>query len=179
MSSEQVDRRPSPTSVKKDVGFGPPRLDDGRELWRLARDSQTLDLNSAYTYVLCCRDFAATSVVARSADGVCGFVFGYARPEQPRTLFVWQVAVDVTQRGRGLALRMLDYLADDRYGYVEATVTPGNKPSDRLFSSFARGRNAPLERMPLFGSELFPGDHEPEVLYRIGPLDSCPPRGDG
>jgi L-2,4-diaminobutyric acid acetyltransferase len=179
MSSEQVGRRPGSSSVKKDVGFGPPRLDDGRELWRLARDSRTLDLNSAYTYVLCCRDFAATSVVARSAGGVCGFVIGFARPQQPRTLFVWQVAVDVAQRGHGLARRMLDHLADDGYSYVEATVTPSNAASDRLFSSFARGRNAALERTPLFGAELFPGDHEPEVLYRIGPLGSCPPPGDG
>jgi L-2,4-diaminobutyric acid acetyltransferase len=179
MSSEQVGRRPGSTSVKSDVAFGSPRLDDGRELWRLARDSRTLDLNSAYTYVLCCRDFAATSVVARSADGVCGFVIGFARPEQPRTLFVWQVAVDPAQRGRGLARQMLDHLADDRYGYVEATVTPDNTASDRLFSSFARGRDAALERTPLFGAELFPGDHEPEVLYRIGPLASCPPAGDG
>jgi L-2,4-diaminobutyric acid acetyltransferase len=179
MSSEQVGRQPGSTSVRMDVGFGSPQLDDGRELWRLARDSQTLDLNSAYTYVMCCRDFAATSVVARNADGVCGFVIGFARPERPRTLFVWQVAVDVTQRGRGLGRHMLDYLADDRYRYVEATVTPGNMASDRLFSSFARGRNAELERTPLFGAELFPGDHEPEVLYRIGPLGSCPPAGDG
>jgi L-2,4-diaminobutyric acid acetyltransferase len=176
MSSEQ-DERQGATSVKTDVGFGQPRLDDGRELWRLARDSRTLDVNSAYTYVLCCRDFAATSVVARSADGVCGFVFGFARPARPDTLFVWQVAVDAAQRGRGLAGRMLDYLADDRYGYVEATVTPDNTASDRLFSSFARARNATLERTPLFGAELFPGDHEPEVLYRIGPLGS-PPAGD-
>src|SRR5262245_37285794 len=114
MSSEQVNRQPGSAFVKMDVGFEPPRLDDGRELWRIARDSRTLDLSSAYTYVLCCRDFAATSVVARSAGGVHGFIVGFARPEQPRTLFVWQVAVDVTQRGRGLARRMLDHLADER-----------------------------------------------------------------
>lgn len=170
MSSKQLCRRPGSPPVETDVELGSPRLDDGRGLWRLARDSHTLDLNSAYTYVLCCRDFAATSVVARDAGGVCGFVIGFARPEQPRTLFVWQVAVDPQQRGRGLARRMLDHLADERYGYLEATVTPENTASDRLFSSFARSRNAALRRTPLFGSELFPDEHEPEMLYRIGPL---------
>lgn len=170
MSSEPVCRQSVSVSHNMDIGFGPPRLDDGQEMWRLARDSGNLDVNSPYSYVLWCRDFAATSVVARSGGSVCGFVNGFVRPEDPRTLFVWQVAVDVTQRGRGVAGHMLDYLADDRYEFVEATVTPDNTPSDRLFVSFARDRGATLERVPLFGADLFPGDHEPEVLYRIGPL---------
>jgi L-2,4-diaminobutyric acid acetyltransferase len=167
MSAGHVRRRPEPTT---DVGVGPPRLEDGRELWRIAHDSKILDVNSPYSYVLWCRDFAATSVVARSKDGVCGFVTGFARPEDPGTLFVWQVAVDAAQRGTGLARRMLDYLAGTGCRFVEATVTPGNIASDRLFQSFARNRGAALERTPLLGGELFPDKHEPEVLYRIGPL---------
>jgi L-2,4-diaminobutyric acid acetyltransferase len=178
MSSAHVRRRPDSSLATEDVGFGPPRLEDGRELWRIARDSKTLDVNSPYSYIMWCRDFAATSVVARSADGVCGFVTGFARPENPGTLFVWQVAVDAAQRGRGLAGRMLAHLADDGCRFVEATVTPDNTASDRLFQSFARERGAGLQRIPLLGGELFPGDHEPEVLYRIGPLDKRPPSGD-
>jgi L-2,4-diaminobutyric acid acetyltransferase len=141
-------------------------------LWRIARDSQTLDLNSAYSYVLWCRDFAATSVVARADAAVCGFVTGYARPEDPKTLFVWQIAVDAAHRGHGLARRMLDHLAEGGCAFVEATVTPGNIASDRLFRSFARDRGAALEHRPLLSAELFPGEHEAEVLYRIGPLDA-------
>lgn len=162
-----------------DVRFEPPKLEDGRELWRIARDSKTLDLNSPYSYVMWCRDFAATSVVARSNDGVHGFVTGFTRPPDPGTLFVWQVAVDARHRGRGLARRMLDHLAAGGCRYVEATVTPGNVASDRLFTSFARDRGAGLERRSLLGTELFPGEHEPEVLYRIGPLDPQPPATDG
>ena len=169
MSAERVRRRPDSSSTT-DVGLGPPCLGDGRELWRIARDSETLDVNSPYSYVLWCRDFAATSVVARSEDGVCGFAIGFARPEDPGTLFVWQVAVDAVRRGTGLAHRMLDHLANAGCRFVEATVTPGNIASDRLFQSFARDRGAALERTPLLGGELFPGEHEPEVLYRIGPL---------
>ncbi len=154
-----------------DIRFGRPSLRDGRELWRIARDSTTLDLNSPYSYLLWCRDFAATSIVARSDAGVCGYVTGFARPQEPETLFVWQVAVDAAQRGRGLARRMLDRLAGG-FGFVEATVTPGNVASDRLFASFAREHGATLDRTPLLTGEMFPGDHEPEVLYRIGPLPS-------
>lgn len=161
-----------------DEVFEPPRPGDGRYLWRIARDSQTLDLNSPYTYVLWCRDFAATSVVARADGRVRGFVIGFDRPEEPGTLFVWQVAVDAAWRGRALASRMLDHLADRGHPFVEATVTPDNTASDRLFTAFARDHGAELARTPLFAEEVFPGEHEAEVLYRIGPLDTRSPRGD-
>jgi L-2,4-diaminobutyric acid acetyltransferase len=65
---------------------------------------------------------------------------------------------------------MLDYLATRGCRFIEATVTPDNVASDRLFAAFARDRGAKLERRPLLDGELFPGAHEPEVLYRIGPL---------
>jgi L-2,4-diaminobutyric acid acetyltransferase len=154
-----------------DEVFEPPTIEDGRHLWRIARDSQTLDLNSPYSYVLWCRDFAATSVVARAGGGIRGFVTGFERPEEPGTLFVWQVAVDREWRGRALAARMLGHLADRGHRYVEATVTPDNTASDRLFTAFARDRGADLRRTPLLSTDLFPGDHQPEELYRIGPLD--------
>jgi L-2,4-diaminobutyric acid acetyltransferase len=161
-----------------DEAFVPPRLEDGRQLWRIARDSKTLDLNSPYSYILWCRDFAATSVVARADGEVRGFVTGFDRPEDPGTLFVWQVAVDAAWRGRGLAGRMLAALAGRGFRFVEATVTPDNTASDRLFTAFARDRDTELRRTPLLPGELFPGDHQPEELYRIGPLDRQDTRGD-
>jgi L-2,4-diaminobutyric acid acetyltransferase len=169
---------PDSSSSALDEAFEPPRLEDGRHLWRIARDSKTLDLNSPYSYVLWCRDFAATSVVARSGAEIRGFVTGFERPEDPGTLFVWQVAVDAAWRGRALAARMLGYLADRGHRYVEATVTPDNIPSARLFTAFARDRGAELTRTPLLSGDLFPGDHEPEELYRIGPLDAEVTSGD-
>lgn len=148
-------------------------------MWRIARDSGELDLNSPYSYVMWCRDFSATSVVARDpsvrADGTpVGFVTGFRRPEAPDTYFVWQVAVDEAARGRGLGRRMLDDLGDRMVAagcrFLEATVTPDNVASERLFRSFALSRGAALERGELFGADHFPGDHEPEMLFRIGPL---------
>jgi L-2,4-diaminobutyric acid acetyltransferase len=161
-----------------------PRIDrpdpaDGAALWRIAKDSETLDLNSSYSYLLWCRDFAGTSVVARAADGTpVGFVTAYLRPDRPRTLLVWQVAVDTAYRGRGLAARLLDGLAEHvtaAYGVteVETTITPGNTASERLFTSFARRHGATVEREVLFGTDQFPdGPHDPEVLHRIGPLSA-------
>lgn len=156
-----------------------PRLEDGAALWRIARDSRTLDLNSSYSYLLWCRDFADTSVVARAADGTAvGFITGYLRPRRPRTLLIWQVAVDEAQRGRGLAAAMLDGLTTrtaQELGVegIETTVTPDNTPSNRLFTSYAGRHAAALEREVLFDGPAFPeSGHEPEVLYRIGPVAS-------
>lgn len=154
-----------------------PSLGDGPRLWELARDAGELDLNTPYSYALWCRDFARTSVVVRAADGLQGFVTGYVRPDDPRTLFVWQVAVDPRCRGRRLGRRMLDWLGarlpELGCHYIEATVTPTNTPSTRLFESFAEAWHASLTRRTLFDATMFPGEHEPEVLFRIGPLDAA------
>ncbi|GAA2417269.1 diaminobutyrate acetyltransferase [Streptomyces glaucosporus] len=153
----------------------PPGVEDGAAVWRIARDSRALDLNSSYSYLLWFRDFAATSVVARGDGGEpVGFTTGYVRPERPRTLVVWQIAVEERQRGRGLAAAMLDHLAarlrPRGVRYLETTVTPANTASNRLFTVFARRHGAALGREVLFDGGLFPDGHEPEVLYRIGPL---------
>ncbi|MEU4093129.1 diaminobutyrate acetyltransferase [Streptomyces sp. NPDC026673] len=164
-------------TVARELLLDTPRIEDGAALWRIARDSRALDLNSPYSYLLWCRDFAGTSVVARAADGeAIGFVTGYVRPERPRTLVVWQVAVDVGHRGRGLAAAMLDDLARRAAASgvreIETTITPDNEASQRLFTSFGERHGARTEREVLFDAALFPDDggHQPEVLYRIGPL---------
>ncbi|MFF1444199.1 diaminobutyrate acetyltransferase [Streptomyces sp. NPDC058295] len=165
------------TAAQSDLRIDSPSVEDGAALWRLAKESGTLDLNSSYSYLLWCRDFAATSAVARAEGGEpVGFVTGYVRPEDPGTLLVWQVAVDAAHRGRGLAAALLDGLtarvaAERPLTAVETTITPGNTASERLFTSFADRHGATVTREVLFDSGLFPdGPHDPEVLYRIGPL---------
>ncbi|WP_128436644.1 diaminobutyrate acetyltransferase [Streptomyces cyaneus] len=165
------------TAAQADLQIDRPAVADGAALWRIARDSKALDLNSSYSYLLWCRDFADTSAVARDERGEpVGFVTGYVRPDRPQTLLVWQVAVDDTHRGRGIAAALLDGLvarAGREYGVtsVETTITPGNTASERLFGAFAERHGAALEREVLFDAGLFPdGPHDPEVLYRIGPL---------
>ncbi|WP_245633151.1 diaminobutyrate acetyltransferase [Luteipulveratus mongoliensis] len=161
---------PSTTSSAND--FRPPSLADGGDLWRIASDAGSLDVNSSYAYLLWCRDYASTSVVADVDGEPAGFVTGYTRPESPETLMVWQVAVDDAARGRGLALGMLDALADRVADarWMETTITDDNAASIALFTRFAEGRGASIDRADLFGSQHFPDEHDPERLYRIGPL---------
>lgn len=144
-------------------------------MWRIATECG-LDRNSPYKYLLFCRDFHQTSAVVRVGGETAGFVTGYQRPGTD-SLFIWQVGVLDRFRKRGLALAMLDELQQrgpHPSRYVEATVTPGNEGSWRLFHAFADQVGAELEKEPLFGPELFPHDHEPEILVRIGPI----PRAD-
>ena len=105
-----------------------------------------------------------------------GFISAYLVPGRTDTLFVWQVAVGASARGQGLATRMLDALLQ-RPGcrgvtHMETTVTASNDASWALFEGFARKHGAPLRRSTLFDRNTdFNGEHESEILARIGPLE--------
>lgn len=149
-----------------------PRVADGADMWHLTRATGVLDVNSSYHYLLWCRDFADTSVVAADQDGnMMGFVTGFFRPQQPVTLLIWQVAVDSAARGQGLASRMLDYLVEITGAQrLETTVTDDNAASKRLFASLAERHEASHEIEPLFTSAMYPDGHDTEYLHRIGPF---------
>lgn len=169
--------------VRRDatVEIRSPLVTDGADIWRIARDSQTLDLNSSYAYILYARDFSDTCRVAKVDEETAGFVIGYRRPERQDCLFVWQVAVDERFRGLGLAARMLDSLVEEAPNHspvrtLETTITEDNSASQRLFRKFAHRWDAERVNVrPLFEEDHFPsqGDHDPEPLYEIGPLNSA------
>jgi L-2,4-diaminobutyric acid acetyltransferase len=149
-----------------------PSTQDAAAIWRIARDSGKLDLNSSYAYVLWCHDFADTSAVARVGDRVVGFVIGYRRQAAPDTVVVWQIAVDAGQRGQGTAAALLDALVRETGATrIETTVTPDNDASNALFRSFADRWDARLRVVGEFAEDVFPDTHETEVLYRIGPFE--------
>lgn len=156
------------------VHIRPPGVRDGTPIWRLVRDTGVLDLNSAYCYVLFCRDHAATSAVAEIDREMAGFVTAYVPPGRSDTLFVWQVGVTAQARGRGLALAMLEALlrrpACAQVRQVETTVSPANAASRALFAALARRHNADIHELAGFPATLFPDGHDPEPLLRIAPL---------
>lgn len=164
--------RANPTTAPDAVLFRSPQIDDGVRLWEIARDSKVLDLNSSYAYLLWCRDFGATSIVAEVDDRVVGFVTGYTRPSAQDTLFVWQVAVDESQRGKAIAARMLSSLLDRTaplgVSHLETTISPDNEASIALFTALARRRDVPITKHTLFSPSDFPDGHEAEDLYRVG-----------
>ncbi|NUL44435.1 diaminobutyrate acetyltransferase [Cellulosimicrobium funkei] len=149
----------------------PPQTEDGAALWRMTKDSKVLDVNSSYYYLLWCRDFADTTVIAEIDGEPAGFVTGYLRPDAPTTLMVWQVAVTEAARGHGLASRMLDELvARTSAEALETTITDDNVASQRLFSSLAERFGADHQVTPLITAEMYPDGHDTEFLHRISPL---------
>ncbi|TWP35860.1 diaminobutyrate acetyltransferase [Leekyejoonella antrihumi] len=162
----------APSTPRRTVALRQPTVDDGGELWRMATESQTLDVNTSYAYLLWCRDFGTTSLMAEIDGEPAGFVIGYVRPENPETLMIWQVAVDSSHRGQGLARTLLDGLVDRVPGVtrMETTITDDNRASIALFTSFAKRRDASIQRDDLFGDHHFPDNHDAERLYTIAPL---------
>ena len=145
-------------------------------MYRLVQAAGTLEANSSYTYLVFARHFRSACIMAWHGDEPVGFVMGYRIPEQPDSLFVWQVGVSKLAQGQGLGLRLLQALveqpANSDVRYLCASVTPDNIPSRKLFSAFAREAGAEVEIDESFmPAEHYPDGHQPEGLFRIGPLN--------
>ena len=120
-------------------------------------------------------------MVAEQRGRLVGWVSGYRPPNRPDELFIWQVAVDLDARGRGLGERMILSLlarpAAQGVAFLTSTVTGDNRASWRLFEAIARRLDAPLEKTAHFEREThFAGKHDTEWQARISPLpDGCLP----
>ncbi len=165
-----------PIHSKGDILFRKPVLSDGAAVHDLIRRSPPLDLNSAYAYFLLCEHFADTSMVCLDAEGVIGFISAYFPPGRRDTLFVWQVAVDARQRGKRLAPMMLASLLarpECRHvRFLETTITPDNRASNRLFERFAADHGADIDSEAFIAGEQLGAGHPSEMLRRVGPLDA-------
>lgn len=153
--------------------FRKARAEDGARMYELVREMGGLELNTAYFYVLFCIDFADTCVVADVDDRLAGFVLGHRPPQRPDAVFVWQVGVAPFMRKQGLARRLLDAFLEQNPDarWLEASVTPGNTASRKLFRAVARDHRVDCQVSDFMLAEHFPDGHEPEELFRIGPFE--------
>ncbi|WP_274364140.1 diaminobutyrate acetyltransferase [Paenibacillus thermotolerans] len=152
-----------------------PNKTDGGRIWEIVRNSEKLDVNSPYSYLLLGKYFHDTCAVAEFDGEPVGFVTGFRHPARKDTWFVWQIAVEEQARGRGVGRALLEHVlnrpehADIRY--IETTISPSNAASQQLFLRLARERKAVCEITECFTSQLFPeGAHEDEMLFQIGPM---------
>lgn len=139
------------------------------------KNTKILDLNSSYSYLLWCSYFSETSIVVEIDEKVVGFVSGFVKPNSPNRLFIWQVAVAESERGKGRASRMLKQLLErdvcKDIQYLETTVSPSNIASQKLFSGLARDLDTSLHVSACFAANDFPEKgHEDEWIHQIGPF---------
>lgn len=152
-----------------------PTKADGYPLHQLIAACPPLDPNSVYCNLLQCHHFADTSVAAELNGKLAGFVSGYLIPQEPDTLFIWQVAVHADARGLGLGKRMIRHiLARDTCSQVKrlkTTITPGNEASWAMFRSLARDLGAKIEQQLEYEQDThFGGQHDSEILLTIAPV---------
>ena len=158
-----------------DIRLRPPRLQDGKAVHDLIAGSPPLDVNSTYNYFLLCSHFADTCVIGELNGQVASFLSAYRIPGDPESLFIWQMAVDGSLRGKGMAGRMLQEVlarpAAQGVRFIQTTVSPSNTASRRVFERFAERGGFGFEETVFLTAEDF-GDegHEEEVLFRIGPV---------
>ncbi|MFC4768905.1 diaminobutyrate acetyltransferase [Effusibacillus consociatus] len=152
-----------------------PRKEDGGQIWELVRETGVLDLNSPYAYLMLCKFFSSTCVVAEERNQIVGFVSAFRPPTSDDTIFVWQIGVSESHRGSGLGMALLKELisrdACAGIRYLEATVSPSNLPSQSLFRSLSREFATDCEVVECFPAHLFPGrNHQAEMTFRVGPF---------
>ncbi len=159
--------------MNKDIIFRPPTSSDAAAMHRIAQDSQVLSVNSTYSYALMARHFHKTCLVAEHQGNVCGYITGFAPPEQPKTLFIWQIGVAKPMQKQGLGKELLITLVKAKQPvFLEATIDPGNQASINLFKSVASYFDADHTYFttPFFDTnDLHDGEHV-EHLMNIGPF---------
>jgi L-2,4-diaminobutyric acid acetyltransferase len=154
------------------ITFRKPRKTDGADIWRLINGTGKLDVNSMYCNLLQCDHFADTCILAEMDGAIVGWISGYLPPDDNRTFFVWQVAVDEAARGRGVAKKMLTKLMRrpgvHQVRRMQTTITKDNAASWALFRSFARDSGGEMDDEPHFRAEdHFDGAHDTEHLVTI------------
>lgn len=158
--------RPELPSLRK------PAAKDGAEIWKLVRACRPLDENSMYCNLLQCDHFTDTCVVAELSGEIVGWISAYVMPNEPDTLFVWQVAVSDVARGRGLGTLMLQSILNRPHckgvSRVQTTITADNEASWALFRKFARSNRAEMDVEAYYTQALhFQERHKTEHLVTI------------
>lgn len=161
--------------LSQEVKLRRPCVEDGKAIWNLVKGTGVLDLNSAYSYLMLCKYFHDTCVVAEINQEIVGFISAFIPPTNPDTIFVWQVGVEEAQRGKGVGLIMLkDILAREvckEVRFLDITVTLSNIPAQALYRKLARELGVTYEVSECFSRELFPDvGHEAELMFHIGPF---------
>jgi len=154
-----------------DIVYRSPNRQHAVALTNLVTHIKTLDTNSGYLYALLCTHFANYCVIALRQDALVGFVTSYPLPDEPNTLFVWQIGVAPNARTLGIARGLLNTLQArpwfSRITQVQCTIDPLNPASRALFSRWAQDLSGTLTEQSFFSATELGIAHAPEPLISI------------
>ncbi|MCE8027711.1 diaminobutyrate acetyltransferase [Halomonas daqingensis] len=154
--------------------FKQPTIHDAKDMYHLACETTQLDRYPEYFYLLWCRDFQETSLIAKKDGDLIGFVIGYIRPDFPSTLLIWQQATQKSVINRGLGVRLLNDLIcrckDRGVDFVEATIDPCNYTAERTLLGISKMHRTSMEKAVIFEQKHFSVEHHAEMLVKVGPL---------
>jgi L-2,4-diaminobutyric acid acetyltransferase len=161
--------------VESNITFQIPNAQLAWQVHQLIQQCPPLDTNSVYCNLLQCDHFADTCVAAMQNNKLVGFISAYIKPQQPDTLFVWQVAVHELGRGKGLASKMLVDILQRKHchsvQFLETTITKNNQASWALFNRLTEKLHTSNRVGEYYKKdEHFNGQHDTEHLLRIGPF---------
>lgn len=183
-SDGQATQGISPTDPSRTGGtvtVRKPTPEDGSAVHALIAACPPLDRNSLYFDLIQCSHFADTCALAETNGAgqggderaPIGFVSGHIVPSTPDTLFIWQVAIDTSARGMGLAARLILEIAARpecrQVRKIVATITPDNAASWALFKGVAAKLSTPYAVEDHFDKDRhFHGQHDSEDAIIIG-----------
>jgi L-2,4-diaminobutyric acid acetyltransferase len=165
---------PSVAAVETSLRIRATTAADGATIAGLVAATYVLEPLSGYAYVMLADLFGDACAIAELGGTPSGCVVALRPPRSPHALFVWQIGVHPRAQRRGIGLTMLESIlarpCNADIHEVLATVAPTNSASEAMFRAFAARRDAAIERIGGYAADLFPEAHEPERLFRIGPL---------
>ncbi|NHN33241.1 diaminobutyrate acetyltransferase [Paenibacillus agricola] len=160
------------------IVFRKPTPMDGADMYQLVKESGVLDTNSEYCYLMLCKYFSDTCVIAESNGQMVGFVSAFQPPAEKDCMFIWQIAVSTKYQGSGIGTYLIQAaLSQQDMGvrYIEATISLGNAASIALFDKIAKQLGSICTVSSGFESHHFSDKlHEAEWLHRIGPFSLEP-----
>jgi L-2,4-diaminobutyric acid acetyltransferase len=158
--------------------FRSPLPYDGKHLYKLAIESNSLDVNSEYAYILLGCHFQESCAVVEHKKKIIGFASGYYLPSakvasgiREESLFIWQIAISHEYRRLGLAkklvLELLRRPSSQTISAIRASVTSLDSASAKLFRKLAGGLGAEFSHDEFMEKEMFSTDHDTETLITV------------
>ena len=145
--------------------------DDRRGIVALARGADYLDLHTDYTYWLLLRHISNLVIVAEAPAGqLVGFLSTVPSRTAPRTLFLWQIAVDPSYQGCGLGRALHEQLMAEMRGRdwdrFEVSISADNGFGFKNFSSWARAYDMHVAEVGTMNYVDGDGAAATEVIYQ-------------